>query len=89
MLLTIELMLTDRDGSVADNPNKSNKTGNFTPDHETAPAIIAGRCKDIIWKRPPYVQTKPLKTLEKATIYPNWKEDNRLLLTFSDKVRYR
>ena len=88
MLLTMELMLTDRDGSVADNPNKSNKTGNFTPDHETARAISAGRSRDIIWKRPPYVQTKPLTTLEKA-IYPNWKEDNRLLLTFRDKVRYR
>ena len=44
----MELMLTDPDGSVADNPNKSNKTGNFTPDHETAPAISAGRCRDII-----------------------------------------
>ena len=41
-------MLTDPDGSVADNPNKSNKTGNFTPDHETAREISAGRCRDII-----------------------------------------
>ena len=60
-------MLTDPDGSVADNPNKSNKTGNFTPHHETAREISAGRCRDIIRKRPPYVQTKPLTTLEKAT----------------------